>query len=299
MEKPLLSIIVPVYNAQLTLRQCVDSILEQVFENYEIILINDGSIDDSKRICEDYARKDKRIVVINQDNQGVSAARNAGLDIARGDWITFVDSDDYITPNYFNSIDGFDTDIVFMEFVSLWKGRLVKNAPLKKCNMSFKSFIETYFNMPYIKAPWGKMIKRAKIGTLRFNEDMRIGEDSCFMYALLSQLSSFEVCFTDEYVFRCPDKELNQKYEITVLYAVSSLNNLFKAFKQLVFSYKIGKRFFFPTIQFYKYISQNEWNRNSSQWYFNKDISSMYRYVWSDLSIKQKIKLIGSYMLRK
>ncbi len=92
-----LSIIVPVYNSEDTLKKCIDSLLEQTLVEKEIILINDGSKDNSLSIIEDYSKKHKNIVVLNQDNSGQGMARNRGLKIARGEYITFVDSDDYIS----------------------------------------------------------------------------------------------------------------------------------------------------------------------------------------------------------
>jgi glycosyltransferase involved in cell wall biosynthesis len=99
--KDKISVIVPVYNVENFIRKCIDSILNQTFTNLEIILVNDGSTDNSGKICEEYAKKDKRIIVIQQKNRGQSAARNAGLDIATGDYIGFVDSDDYIASNMY------------------------------------------------------------------------------------------------------------------------------------------------------------------------------------------------------
>ena len=94
--KPLISVIVPVYNVEEYLPKCLESIINQTYKNLEIILVDDGSTDNSGIICEDYAEKDKRIKVVHQTNLGISAARNAGLDLCSGDYITFVDSDDYI-----------------------------------------------------------------------------------------------------------------------------------------------------------------------------------------------------------
>ncbi|MCM1292334.1 MAG: glycosyltransferase [Bacteroides sp.] len=93
-----ISVIVPVYNAECYLRECVDSILAQTFADFELILVDDGSKDSSTAICDEYAARDPRVRVIHQANAGVSAARNAGLDAARGEWISFVDADDWIEP---------------------------------------------------------------------------------------------------------------------------------------------------------------------------------------------------------
>ncbi len=97
---PLVSIIVPVYNAEAYLPQCVDSILQQSHQDYEVWLIDDGSPDDSPVICEEYARKDERIHVVHQENGGVSSARNTGIDRANGRYLVFIDSDDYVGKDY-------------------------------------------------------------------------------------------------------------------------------------------------------------------------------------------------------
>ena len=91
-----ISIIVPVYQAEKYISKCIESIVNQTYKNLEIILVDDGSTDRSGEICDEYGKKDNRIVVVHNKNKGVSVARNCGLDIATGDYITFVDSDDYI-----------------------------------------------------------------------------------------------------------------------------------------------------------------------------------------------------------
>ena len=100
----LISVIVPVYKVEKYLRKCVDSILVQTYKNLEIILVDDGSPDNCGKICDEYAAKDSRIKVIHQQNGGLSAARNAGLDIATGEYIGFVDSDDYIAPDMYEKL---------------------------------------------------------------------------------------------------------------------------------------------------------------------------------------------------
>ena len=97
---PKVSIIVPFYNSEAYLSRCIDSILAQTYSDFELILVNDGSIDNSGNICEEYAHKDSRIIVIHKENGGTSSARNIGIEKSRGEYITFVDSDDTIYPNY-------------------------------------------------------------------------------------------------------------------------------------------------------------------------------------------------------
>jgi glycosyltransferase involved in cell wall biosynthesis len=115
-----ISIIVPVYNVESYLRKCINSIQNQTLENIEIILVNDGSKDKSGDICDEYKKKDHRIVVIHKENGGLSSARNAGLEMATGELIGFVDSDDWIEPDYFQVLqDGiikYNADISVMHF---------------------------------------------------------------------------------------------------------------------------------------------------------------------------------------
>jgi len=102
--KPKISIIVPIYNMEQYLSRCLDSLLEQELKDFEIVTINDGSTDNSLQIIQSYADKDKRITIINKDNQGVSAARNEGIEIAKGDYIGFVDPDDWIDPRMYKEM---------------------------------------------------------------------------------------------------------------------------------------------------------------------------------------------------
>ncbi len=115
-----LSIIVPVYNTEKYLRECVDSILAQTFTDFECILVDDGSTDGCPAICDEYAKKDPRVVVIHKENGGLSDARNAGLDVAKGDYIGFVDSDDYIDPGMYEH---------------LYNISLLHNSDITRCNM--------------------------------------------------------------------------------------------------------------------------------------------------------------------
>ena len=95
---PTISIIVPIYKVESLLSKCVDSLLSQTFGDLEIILVDDGSPDNCGKICDEYAQKDPRIFVIHKENGGLSSARNAGLDVCKGEYIMFVDSDDYVEP---------------------------------------------------------------------------------------------------------------------------------------------------------------------------------------------------------
>ena len=100
MNNPVISIIIAVYNAERYIKRCLDSILNQTFNDFEVICINDGSSDDSRKIIKDYAQRDRRIVYIEQENKGVSATRQVGLDHAKGLYVIHVDPDDWVEPNF-------------------------------------------------------------------------------------------------------------------------------------------------------------------------------------------------------
>ena len=104
MDKPLVSVIIPVYNVEKYLKECIDSVLNQTYDNFEIILVDDGSTDSSGKICDEYSSKDARITVIHKKNEGQSVARNKGIERSSGDWLYFPDSDDYIADDMFETL---------------------------------------------------------------------------------------------------------------------------------------------------------------------------------------------------
>lgn len=170
------SIIVPVYNAAKTLARCVDSLTGQTYENLEILLVNDGSRDDSLSLCREYAASDSRIRVIDKPNGGVSSARNAGLDAARGDFVLFCDSDDWVEPDLCESMleqyrPG-DTVICEGDWMEKTETgpRLVEDAERK----------DILHYPKFASSPCNKLFLRSTIGTLRFHEELRMGEDFCF-----------------------------------------------------------------------------------------------------------------------
>lgn len=128
-SKPTISVIVPVYNTEKYLRRCIDSILSQTFTDFELLLINDGSTDFSGEICDQYAAKDERVRVFHKKNGGVSLARNLGLDEARGEWIAFVDSDDWVSSKLleflYSEVEKGNHDLVFCNYAEVYKKRIV------------------------------------------------------------------------------------------------------------------------------------------------------------------------------
>lgn len=130
----MISVIIPVYNTENYLHRCIDSVLNSACDDFEIILVNDGSTDNSPAICEEYARRDGRIRVIHQENCGVSSARNKGLDHCRGEWIVFVDSDDFISRDFLGLIaqkSNPDQDLLLFDFAKCKNDQVSADYPVR------------------------------------------------------------------------------------------------------------------------------------------------------------------------
>lgn len=228
----MVSIIVPVYNVEEYIKKCLDSLIHQTFEDIEILLIDDGSKDKSGAICDEYAQNDKRIRVIHKKNQGVSAARNAGIKEAKGEWILFVDSDDWINENllevcfkYINE----RTDICFFGFKELQdehdaSNKLNKELAVKTItSKDFLDFQYRIFNRDRsaccsnriikLSSPW-KVFRKSLIidNNLFFDEELRNGEDGVFnLYAY--QYAKEGVCIEEElYYYRVRLTSVTHKY---------------------------------------------------------------------------------------
>ena len=201
-NSPKYTVIIPVYNAEKTLRRCVDSMLCQKYTDLEIILVNDGSADRSGLICSEYANKTENVVYIDKPNGGVSSARNAGLDRATGKYVLFVDSDDYVPEHYFETLDEIDEDFEFVMFShSVTDGKTVRDKILKpfstrNTDESVAKFCETLYRKT-LNQPWAKRYNRQIVTghDIRFPEHLYIGEDKTFNLRYVMQCKS---CFISE-----------------------------------------------------------------------------------------------------
>ena len=181
-EKPLLSIIVPVYDVERYLQKCIDSILAQTFTDFELILVDDGSPDNCPALCDAAAAKDARIRVIHQKNGGLSAARNAGLDAARGAWIGFVDSDDYIAPEMYEAlyyaVQSTGADLALCDYAEVDETGAPcpqMHASLSGTELTGRELLKKATDSP-IQPAWNKLYRRAIFTQLRYPEG-RLNED--------------------------------------------------------------------------------------------------------------------------
>ena len=192
----MISIIIPVYNTEKYLRRCMDSVLHSACDDLEILLINDGSTDRSPAICEEYSRHDSRVKVIHQKNQGVSSARNTGLDHCQGEWIVFVDSDDFISRDFLSLItreNNQDKDLLLFDFSKHIAGQASADYPVRTLTFQGKEMQELIrrilvpqplyaggnadFRTPCARAYRKSIIDRYSI---RFSPGLTVGEDLLF-----------------------------------------------------------------------------------------------------------------------
>ena len=186
--KPSLSIIVPVYNNERYLENTLNSVLRQSYEDFELLLIDDGSGDDSLTICQKFAGRDRRVRVICKENGGVSSARNRGLDEAQGKYIAFIDGDDCIDPQMYEIMIG----VLEGEKVDLVNCRVVKEdsyerIPYEVGTVEVSNLPLNYLSKKgyFIDSSLNKVYRRALIGETRFNEKLAYSEDTPFITEII------------------------------------------------------------------------------------------------------------------
>lgn len=201
----MVSVIVPIYNLEGYLKRCIESILCQSYKELQIILVDDGSTDGSGKICDDYAKEDNRIEVIHKNNAGVSSARNKGMEVANGEYIAFIDGDDYIDNRYFEVLvtnaEKYKCDISCCQLLTIeTNGTKEKLFNITSKMFDAKYIIDNYFYNKFIKAimygPYNKLYRKEAIGKVRF-KDYKYAEDILFVFEVLLNTNNI---YYDEYI---------------------------------------------------------------------------------------------------
>ena len=201
MSKPLISVIVPVYNVEKYLGKCVDSILAQPYENLEIILVEDGTRDGCGAICDAYAAKDPRVRVIHKENGGLSSARNAGMDIARGEYFGFVDSDDWIEPETYETLlnlaEKYDADLVSGSRYDVAEPTGERTLGLhhekEECISAMEMLGRVFVWDGCDSAAWDKLYRRHLFADIRYPLGM-YSEDIAIFYKLMEKANRVALC---------------------------------------------------------------------------------------------------------
>ncbi len=239
----LISIIIPVYNAEYWLEECLNSVINQTYANLEIILVDDGSSDNSGRICDEYATKDKRIKVIHTENRGVSSARNTGLDLAQGDYVSFIDSDDFVDKDYIfamhqKSIET-NAGLVFCHYSKFVEGKTIPidekipeliNVNIKDDN--FLYFIHRFFNFnqSIFGGTWRVLFKENILHTIKFVPDIKVSEDLLFLLHVILKAKRIASVKEHLYFYRQTNHSVTSKYKKNFL---SSQLSLYRELKKI------------------------------------------------------------------
>lgn len=260
MNNPLISIIIPAYNVEQYLTACLSSIEQQTYQNYEVILIDDGSIDSTGAMCDTVATKDDRFKVIHQKNQGVSVARNKGIEKARGEYIAFIDSDDKITPEYLSSFS-LKNDIEIQGHV-IYENNIQRSVIYSKRKVQ-KDVAKVFCLGPFNSAVWGKIFKTSiiKDNKIVFPVNLCFSEDTIFLLQYIKHCKTLAVFDAAEYIYIKHSGSLtDKKYP---------MNDMMLKEKMIVESYKL----LFPESKFQKDFLREVSLSIISKYYFYYDLS--------------------------
>lgn len=284
---PLISIIVPVYNAEKTLRRCINSIIHQTFVDWELLLIDDGSKDTSGQICDEYVAKDCRIKVFHKENGGVSSARNLGLNSASGKWVTFVDSDDYVDSAFLAQAELNSNDINMIVFGVTYLNSHYRRVPsnVLKVIEESPSFIDEQLCEIYMMTCWGKCFRMNIIRKecIYFNELLKIGEDTEFVLHYLKYSKNIQFVDTPCYFYN--DEEIDKLYKYALdansfcrhmSFILGRLNELKRIFNyNFILSDKLLK-VYYSRLFFVKLLTINSYAEFLNEYKLNKEVKEIY-----------------------
>lgn len=234
---PQISVIVPVYNAEKYLVQCVDSILNQDFMDFELLLIDDGSKDQSGQICDAYARQDQRVRVFHKENGGVSSARNIGLDNAHGEYIAFIDSDDYVDNDYLSILMGGKTADLVVTGNQVCGSE--QNCTSYENSQYTGSRLAIYFpfilNDANIRSPWDKLFRKDIIEnkSIYFDTNISYAEDVVFVHTYLLFCRSVAFRSGTSYHYRITSSVSLLKYGISSQQYIYTLHQILGIYERL------------------------------------------------------------------
>ena len=238
----LISVIIPAFNAEKYISKCVESIVRNSYKNLEIIIVNDGSEDNTLNIAKELKNRDSRIAVINKKNGGVSSARNKGLDIAKGEYVAFIDSDDYISENYFETLISetqSGADITSCRHICVNESGNVLLDPFSKVETvityTAQDLADNYFRLVtagVINSTCGKLYNKALIGETRFSHTLKWGEDASFNLEVFKKMEKMTVLPDKGYFYVLHDgqtitKKMKGRGDMLIEY-VGNINNFLK-----------------------------------------------------------------------
>ena len=294
---PKVSIIIPAYNVGHTLSTCLETVISQTFKDIEIIVVDDGSKDDTKKIIKEYAALDSRIVPIHQENRGVSSARNVALSVASGEYIIFIDSDDSVTNEYVDELMRWsDYDFVtagykYQTADGSWFLREFEDITATKDDVQQNP--SRFLGKYYFGSPWATLMKKKIIDehTLKFDESIHCGEDTLFITQYLMHVSTIRVVpFCGYNYFYYPGSLGNSVHKEMWKWKIQVEHELINFFAPL----KVTE---VNTLLFRKFDILKNLLRDYSQQMSNKELVTIYEHPFFENAIRYK-RENGAFMDR-
>ena len=288
------SVIMPIYNAESTIKRCIDSILAQDFNNFELILIDDGSMDSTPKICDDYAQIDNRIIVIHQENSGVSSARNIGLKTAKGKWIAFCDSDDTVKPFWLSSML---PKIPYADLVVCGydKYRMdLSSEPIPYSRTYPKSIImgdpqivlETLIKAKTFQFIWNKLFRKAVIDkfSVYFDESFTVFEDEYFVLEYLSHINKVACVPDSGYNYYFP-ADYFEKYEFSITDFRKVVEKIYTVLAEVPGRVRLDAIIYWYTVALGRYASMHTFEQTRSSIIYGKMLATsfydgVFNYLW-------------------
>lgn len=281
---PQISIIIPVYNAEYTLKRCLDSVLAQTFTNWECLIIDDGSIDNSEEVIHKFVKKDHRFKAFLKKNGGVSSARNLGLDNATGEYITFLDADDWLDADFLSELMKHNADLIVGAYETFQDNKNEIEKELLgelhfNTSKEWKVWMVNVMTSPLFLAPWGKAFRRKTIGDIRFLLGQRLGEDVHFIHRYLNGCRSLTVTNKAEYHYQ---QSNISKYSMPLKDSLWHLANMYVSYAELGIKSSAWAKFH---VDLFWEISKNEIVKNPKTWFCTPCVQELYKqarpfYTW-------------------
>lgn len=280
---PQVSIVVPVYNAEKTLDKCIKSIIAQSYRDFELLLIDDGSSDSSGSICDAYMDTDDRVKVYHKVNGGVSSARNMGIDNVSGEWILFVDSDDWLGESLLQNLmemsNCADLVVSYPILVFSDKTSFAPQFPSRFYDESSFQDIFIYNALHEYTSPWAKLFKKEIIRNeqIRFCEDMFIGEDMVFLYTYMKYVKSIYVSTSTDYFYNFESQSSLTKRVNTFSSEYSGYSKILNTIEALIDIWSISNTCVLDKLR---------WLQGN---YVRRVLNSMYH---SDMSVSHRLEVL-------
>lgn len=300
---PKISVIVPVYNVEKYLNRCVDSILNQTFEDFELILVDDGSPDNCSNICDEYAQKDNRVKVIHKKNGGLSDARNAGIDCAIGEWLSFIDSDDWVENNFletlYSSAEKYQAEIVIVNFHKVFDDRCERRISVNELCCTGTESLEYLYGQHsiYMNIACNKLYKKSLFNEVKFPVG-KLHEDGFTTYKLLNMCKKIYMSNCDLYCYyQRNDSIMNKKFSesrIDEYFVYCERRKFFREHNLKEVSIENEKTILTCIFSLTTKILKSDWSNSVKKKYyemFREDLKKNYNFLVCNISKKQKLAL--------